>query len=218
VFETVPGLGLELARRIHEKLGIESLAELEVAAFDGRLAKVPGMGRRRVRAVRESLAGRLHRAADPVQRRRHGPARDEPPVADLLDVDREYREKARAGKLPRVAPRRFNPTGEAWLPILHTERGGRHYTALWSNTARAHELGTTHDWVVVYRDDRAADGQWTVLDAHYGTLAGKRIVAGREAECRAHYRAESERAVLERIARCDTPPESFGGNGLRPSD
>ena len=53
-------------------------------------------------------------------------------------------------KLATIAPRRFNPTGESWLPVLHTSRGDWHVTALYSNTARAHELGRTRDWVVLY--------------------------------------------------------------------
>lgn len=59
----------------------------------------------------------------------------------LLDVDRAYR--AAAGALAKIAPKRFNPAGEAWLPILHTERGPWRFTALFSNTARAHSLGRT---------------------------------------------------------------------------
>ena len=42
------------------------------------------------------------------------------------------------------------PFRKRWLPVLHTERGAWHFTALFSNTARAHELGRTRDWVVVY--------------------------------------------------------------------
>ena len=38
LFSTVPGIGHELARRIHEQLNIESLADLEAAANDGRLS------------------------------------------------------------------------------------------------------------------------------------------------------------------------------------
>ena len=67
----------------------------------------------------------------------------EPPVAELLDVDRAYRTAAAAGELRRIAPRRMNPEAEAWLPVLHTERGSRHYTVLFSNTPRAHRLGRT---------------------------------------------------------------------------
>ena len=183
VLATVPGVGPELAGRIHSQLGIETLEQLEQAAHDGRLADVPGMGPRRVRAIRESLAGRL--------RLRHRPPiaapGDQPDVAELLDVDREYREKAEAGKLPRIAPRRFNPSGEAWLPVLHTERAGRHYSVLYSNTAHAHQQGTTHDWVVIYRDDDDNHGQWTVITAKSGPLGGRRVVRGREEECTRHY-------------------------------
>lgn len=192
VLATVPGIGPELAARIHEKLDIENLADLEAAAYDGRLAQVPGFGRKRLRAVRESLAGRFRRRpAVPEGPSRPSPE-DQPPVAELIDVDAEYRCKAQAGRLPRIAPRRFNPTGEAWLPILHTQRDERHYTALYSNTARAHELGMTRDWVVIYRDDRDGDGQWTVVTSRLGPLQGRRIVRGREQECAAHYTRHDE--------------------------
>lgn len=182
VLATVPGIGPELATRIHNQLGVETLLELEAAAYDGRLDQVPGFGAGRLRAVRESLAGRLHRSPRPPRPYRPTPT-DQPPVAELLDVDREYRAAAKAGRLPRIAPRRYNPTREAWLPILHTQRGDVHYTALFSNTARAHELGTIRDWVVIYRDDQDGSGQWTVVTAHYGPLRGQRIVRGREKEC-----------------------------------
>lgn len=192
VFTSVPGIGPELAERIYETLGIESLADLHAAAYDGRLAQVPGFGPKRVRAVRETLDGRL-RSGRPRQRRAPQPARGTPPpVAELLDVDAEYRQKAAADRLPRIAPLRFNPTHQAWLPILHTTRGGAQYTALYSNTARAHELGTTDDWVVIYRDDPQGDGQWTVITARFGALQGKRVVRGREQESRAYYAANGE--------------------------
>jgi putative hydrolase len=113
------------------------------------------------------------------------------PVHELLDVDEQYRRLARQGHLPRIAPRRFNPTREAWLPVLHTERGERHYTAMYSNTAHAHEVGATHDWVVIYRDDEDHGGPWTVITAGYGPLRGRRIVRGREDECRQFYPADS---------------------------
>ena len=113
---------------------------------------------------------------------------EEIPVAELLDIDQQYRRLARQGKLPRIAPRRFNPTGEAWLPVLHTQRDDRHYTALFSNTARAHELGTTHDWVVIYRDDDNDHGRWTAITAQYGRMRGRRIIRGREQDCEAHYK------------------------------
>ena len=189
LFATLPGVGLETASRIHEVLGIESLEELEMAAHDGRLSRVPGLGAKRIRGIRDALAGRFRRrpvVVDALPRTTD----NDPPVAELLDVDREYLEGAKEGHLRRIAPQRFNPTGEAWLPVLHTQRGARHYTALYSNTARAHELGTTRDWVVIYRDDHDGHGQWTVVTARYGPLRGRRMVRGREGECETHYTQE----------------------------
>ena len=175
---TIPGVGAELAKRIHEQLGVETLEELEVAAHEGRLATVRGFGTRRLRGVIEALAGRLgRRARVPVR------SRAEPPVAELLDVDREYRERAAAQTLHRITPRRFNPQSKAWLPILHTERAGRHYTALFSNSFRAHELGKTADWVVIYADDGRGERQATVVTETRGPFRGRRVVRGRESEC-----------------------------------
>jgi DNA uptake protein ComE-like DNA-binding protein len=187
LFATVPGIGPKLAAQIHDELGIETLEELEAAAHDGRLAAVRGFGKRRLLAIAESLAGRLGRRA----RRRFAARSEAAPVAELLDVDREYRAEAAKGKLRRIAPRRFNPEEKAWLPILHTHRGDHSYTALYSNTARAHELGKTHDWVVLYRDDGHGERQATVVTETRGPLAGKRVVRGREAECRDYYRERS---------------------------
>ena len=189
-FQTVADIGPKLAQRIHEQLGIETLWELEAAAQDGRLAQVPGMGKKRLRAVRESLAGRFRRAVPSDSKVPSETALDAP-LGELLDIDREYRELARKKQLPRIAPRRFNPTHEAWLPVLHTERESRHYTAMFSNTARAHELDTTHDWVVIYRDDHGDHGQWTVITSNFGQLRGKRIVRGRETECALHYSGQA---------------------------
>jgi hypothetical protein len=179
VLSSVAGIGAGLADRIHHALGIETLEDLELAAHDGRLASVPGFGAKRLAAVREVLAQRLSRVRTP----RTLPPPDEPSVAEILDVDREYRDKAARGELRTIAPRRFNPRHDAWLPILHTHRGERHYTALFSNTARAHRMGRTRDWVVLYYDGGQGERQCTVITAEWGGLRGRRIVRGREAEC-----------------------------------
>lgn len=180
LFQTVPGIGPSLAHTIHDSLDIETLEALEVAAHDGRLDAVKGIGPRRAAAVRAGLASILGRAS--VARRAPG---KQPSVEVLLDVDREYRDKAAAGTLPKIAPKRFNPEGLAWLPILHANREGWHFTALFSNTARAHELGRTGDWVVLYYyDGDHREGQCTVVSETAGPLAGRRVVRGREAECR----------------------------------
>jgi hypothetical protein len=185
LFRVVPGIGPELARRIHDTLGVDTLEALEIAAHDGRLEKVPGIGGRRLVALRASLADLLR--ARP-RGERGATSASAPDVATLLDVDREYRESAGAGTLPTIAPRRFNPEGAAWLPVLHTARGDWHFTALYSNTARAHDLGRTRDWVVLYfYDDDHAERQCTVVTESRGSLAGRRVVRGRELECRAHY-------------------------------
>jgi hypothetical protein len=108
-----------------------------------------------------------------------------PSVETLLDVDREYRTQAALGQLPTIAPRRFNPEGKAWLPVLHTERGDWHFTALFSNTARAHKLGRTRNWVVIYYYDHShREDQCTVVTETRGALRGERVVRGREEECR----------------------------------
>ena len=207
VFRTVPGIGPALARRVHDTLGIDTLEALEIAAHDGRFEAVPGIGARRAATVRGALQSLLgstrtvHRAPD-------GPG-----VATLLDVDREYREKATAGTLRTIAPRRFNPERRAWLPILHTYRGRWHFTALYSNTARAHELGRTHDWVVLYfYDDDHREGQHTIVTETQGPLAGQRVVRGREAECRA-VRARSPRRGRARPRRRPRPAEATPATG-----
>ena len=83
-------------------------------------------------------------------------------------------------KLPRSDA---TPEGKAWLPILHAEREGWHFTALFSNTARAHELGRTDDWVVIYfYDDDHQEGQCTVVTEIRGPREGERVVRGREDE------------------------------------
>lgn len=182
ILSSVPGIGRTLADRLYHDLGIVTLEDLEAAAHDGRLAGVAGLGAKRIAGIRDSLAARLARIRPPEP---SGP-RDEPPVSELLDVDREYRAAAAAGSLPRITPRRFNPRREAWLPVLHTHRGNRQYTALFSNTARAHTLGRSRDWVVLYTDGARGDRQWTVVTEHTGELRGQRVVRGREEECLAN--------------------------------
>lgn len=196
LLRTVPGIGEKTAERVHHELGIETLEELEIAAHDGRLAALKGLGGKRLSGIRDCLASRLGRI-----RSSHDSARSisAPSVAEILDVDREYTRKSAQGLLPTIAPRRFNPQQEKWLPILHTTRRDRHYTALFSNTPRAHHLGKTSDWVVIYYDGSAGERQCTVITSMYGPLAGQRIVRGREAECMQYYRLPIRR--VERHAK-----------------
>jgi hypothetical protein len=180
LFGSVPGMGPEMARRIHRVLNIETLEELERAAHDGRLAEVPGLGPKRLRGIRESLAGRFRRSVG-------GPAPELPPVEELLAVDEMYRERAAHGLLTQVAPRRFNPEHEVWLPVLKTRQHGYRYRVIFSNTAAAHRSGKTHEWVVIYFEQNCARGQCTVVTEERGAMKGLRVVRGREAECARYY-------------------------------
>ncbi len=206
LFTTVPGIGEDLAHKIHAKLQVETLEELEIAAHDGRLETVRGIGRRRAQGIRETLAGILGRSS-----RRHARWRrwvetgdprvsnrddlsaegstSRPDVAMLLDIDSTYRSKAKGGELHTIIPRRFNPEGRSWLPVLHCERAGWSMTALFSNTARAHELAMTGDWVVIYYERDGEEDQCTVVTERVGPLHGRRVVRAREAECARHYAA-----------------------------
>ena len=187
---SIPGIGATLAQRLRDEHGIGTLEQLEIAAHDGTLAAIAGFGEKRIAGIQDVLATRLGRrsrreALNRAAAERHA----EPSVEEILDIDREYRDGAVAGTLPRIAPRRFNPTHAKWLPILHATRGGTYYTALYSNTARAHERGTTHDWVVIYFDRTGMEGQRTVVTAATGALTGRRVVRGRELECERYYAA-----------------------------
>jgi hypothetical protein len=53
--------------------------------------------------------------------------------------------------------------------------------ALFSNTARTHQVGKTCDWVILYYDDGSGEQQCTVITSQQGPLKGQWIVHGREA-------------------------------------
>jgi hypothetical protein len=185
---SLPGVGPRMARLIHDRFGIDTLEELERAAHDGRLREL-GIGTKRMRGLIDAMAGRLRRF------RLAEPFIGEPSVGDLLAVDRAYRDQAEQCLLPLLTPRRFNPNREAWLPILKTKQHGWRFRALYSNTALAHRLNQTRDWVVIYFDDSQTNGQRTVVTETRGDLRGRRVVRGRESECREHHKKERERAV-----------------------
>jgi hypothetical protein len=185
---SLPGVGPQLARTLHEQLGITTLEELERAAHEGRLLGL-GIGAKRLRGLIDSLAGRLGRY------RSNTPVLGEPSVAEILAVDAAYRGEAEQNHLPTIAPRRFNPEQAPWLPIYQVERAGWRFRALYSNTALAHRLGQTRDWVVIYFNDGFIDGQRTVVTETRGDLRGWRVVRGRERECRQHYQASVGPAV-----------------------
>ncbi len=186
IFRGVSGIGEKLAHKIALHLEITSLEALAQAAHDGRLAQVDGFGPKRTAAVRHSLATMLS------HRRKQSGASDQehiqPDVALLLEVDADYRRRAKADELPKLAPRRFNPKKEAWLPLMRTDCEEWTMTVLFSNTARAHELGKTGDWVVIYFQQDGPEDQCTVVTEFRGALKGKRVIRGRERECWQYYR------------------------------
>lgn len=188
LFQTIPGVGPELAKHLHQELHVNTLEALELAAYDGRLENAEGVGLRRAAGIRAALSQMLGRKKHPAF-----VSNEELPTIDvLLNIDREYREKATAGILPTIAPKRFNPENKAWLPIYHSNRGGFHFTVLYSNTARAHQLKRVYDWVVLYfYDDHHHEYQHTVVTETRGALIGKRVVRGREAECREYYASQA---------------------------
>jgi hypothetical protein len=200
LFQTVPGIGPELALQIHDNLHIDTLEQLEEAAHDGRLDRVPGFGERRTAVIRAGLAERLGRRS-----RGSAAIGRQAPLEMLLDVDREYRERAAAGTLRKIAPKRFNPKQEAWLPVLHAQCDDWHFTVLFSNTANAHELGKTRDWVVIYAyENGELETQCTVVTETRGTLKGRRVVRGRESESASYY----SKATPGSSKNTDLPPES----------
>ena len=109
------------------------------------------------------------------------------PVPLILEVDAEYREKAAARKLKLIAPRLLNPDRKAWLPLLAASRKGWKFTVMFSNTATAHKLGKTGDWVVLYYESGKGENQCTVVTEQRGPMKGKRVIRGREAECKKFY-------------------------------
>lgn len=198
LFTTLPGIGEALAHRIHVELDIDTLEELELAAHDRRLEKVGGIGHRRASSIRDSVGAILNRSgrrrARRIRRLEKAMETDDgvssaakPSVATILDVDKQYRYRAAAGKLKTIAPRRFNPGRKSWLPIMHTEKNGWRFSAMFSNTARAHDLNKTHDWVVIYFEKDGEENQCTVVTEQRGPLKGLRVIRGREKECHARY-------------------------------
>jgi hypothetical protein len=182
LFMSLPGVGRQTAQQLHRQLDVETLEELEEAANDGRLDRLAGFGPRRVAALRAALQERLRTLRGRIRRGRL------PPVDLILEMDALYRQRAARNELRLITPRRFNPRGLAWLPVMHAHRREWHFTALSSNTARAHQLNKSRDWVVLHvMHDAAPDWQCTVVTETRGPLKGRRVIRGRGAECEAHY-------------------------------
>ncbi|MFT5559009.1 MAG: putative hydrolase [Psychromonas sp.] len=188
LFQSIPTVGRILAQRIYDRLHIDTLESLENATRNGQLDKVEGLGVKRKEAIEAWLLKHFSERWQPLI-----PASNIIPVSLLLKVDAEYRSKAAAGKLPLITPKRFNPDNKAWLPTLHITLDHWHFTALFSNSERAHKLHHIFDWVIIFfSDDSHQEGQHTVVIETHGLLQGKRVVRGRETECQEYYKANQE--------------------------
>ena len=86
-----------------QRFGNPSLEELETAAYDGRLGKIKGFSKRRVKSVIDSLAVILSRTSQHLAKERISGGQTglskQPPISLLLEIDIEYRRKAEAGLL-----------------------------------------------------------------------------------------------------------------------
>jgi DNA polymerase (family X) len=170
----VRGIGEKLAGVIEEYVSTNKVGLLEELE---KVAPLP-----------VPKGGKTRRATPPAVQRRDSAAdswdpKSLPPVTLVLDVDAEYRRKADEGLLKVIAPRQHNPEGVAWLPILSTSRGDWKFTAMFSNTSLAHQLGKTADWVVIFFKKKGEEErQCTVVTENRGELKGRRVVRGREAE------------------------------------
>ncbi len=57
-FTTLPGIGPELSHRIYSHLHVETLPELYAALLNGRLEQIPGLGRKRIHALKDRPCSR----------------------------------------------------------------------------------------------------------------------------------------------------------------
>jgi hypothetical protein len=145
LFQSIPTIGRVLAERIYNSLHLDTLESLENATRNGQLDRVEGLGVKRQEAIEAWLLKHFGERREPLT-----PASSLIPIRLLLKVDAEYRSKAAAGKLPLITPKRFNPDNKAWLPILHITYEHWHFTALFSNSERAHKLHHLFDWVIIF--------------------------------------------------------------------
>ena len=213
----ITGLGANFAQRVVAR-GIITLEDLELAAYDGRLERMPGVGPARVAQVRRRLDCHLNRRPF----RPGQGAMEQPEIATLLIIDADYRRQVEQHSLPLVAPRRFNPGRKAWLPVWHTERDGWIFTVMYSNSACAYRTGKRRDWVVMVYKRGETEGECTAVTEYRGPMRGRRVVRGRESECQAYYarqRVSAEVCAWARELAQRLPGESSGrcyGSGRYP--
>lgn len=190
VFDEIPGIGPHLSHLIKNGLKINTLEELKEATIDGRLDRLKGFGPKRMMLINMALASMLDKNNERKTKILHEEdsiINKLPDISIILKLDYLYRNKAKRGELHKLTPKRNNPNQESWLPIYHKEINGWHFTCLYSNTLRAHELNKTKDWVIIYYEKEGHENQSTVVTETKGELIGMRVVRGREQECHKYY-------------------------------
>lgn len=162
----LPGVGDRTIERIQEA-GLLTLDAVEEATEDGTLERV-GVTGRCLRGIQTALAARRR------ERLLHVAETHEPSIADLLDVDADYRDLAASQE----------QRGEG-SPVLCERRDGWTLRATFSNSPLAHRLGETRDWVVIHFTNGTESGERIIVTETRPPVPGQRVVRGREAECHA---------------------------------
>ena len=146
---TVPGVGPKLAQRLHDLADIDTLEQLETAAHDGRLERIPGFGPKRVSGIRDTLSTRLGRPRRAAAAARLSANHKAPSITELLSVDQEYRRgiarrPPAARRAKAVQSRRHSLAASAahhtWIAALHRallEYGARAPAAAHDRLGRA---------------------------------------------------------------------------------
>lgn len=174
LFETIPGIGPVLAERLVHDYHIETLLELNDAIKKSEI-HLDGIGDGRKELISAVISNRIQYQTSG----RNKSTTPQPKYAMLLSVDLKYRKMAENGELDTVSPSRHNPQNESWLPIMHETIDDWHFTALYSNTARAHRLGKTRDWVVIHFQKNGFEhGQCTVITQSSNGYEDLRVVKG----------------------------------------
>jgi hypothetical protein len=163
------GVGPKMALLLRERFDVHSIDDLEAAVRDGRLVR-GGLRASQVRVLLDGLAERRERDA------RLPFAPGEPGVAELLAVDAEFRAHVE---------RHRGAGGLAWLPPFRLERDSWRYRCRFARSVLALRAGKADDWVEITFAADGKEGQRVVVTEERGDLAGRRVVRGRERECRA---------------------------------
>jgi putative hydrolase len=174
---SLPGVGVRLAERLHSRLGVSTVEELEQAVRGGRIDGL-GLKPRQLRGLLQALEARMR------ERRSTAGLPGEPSILLLLEVDAVFREKVEQEEESSILPRRFDPERGGWEPTYRTCREGWRFRVRFFRSALAWRLGQTRDQVVVWFENGTSSGQRTIVTETRGDLEGQRVVRGRERECR----------------------------------